>query len=736
LLALVRVKAPDPFHRKPTDPPADPQLRHQIVQALDRLDWEKLSDSQRLDLLRVYAVLFNRLGWPDRADRGRVIKRLDPHFPAKGRELNADLCQMLVYLEAPGVAARALKLLEDAPTQEEQIDFAKSLRMLETGWTPEQRRRYFSWFLKAGTFKGGASFTGFVANIKKDAVAALSDAEKANLKPVLEARPSQATDAAAKPRPFVKKWSLDELVPLVEKGLTRRDFDRGRSLFAAANCFGCHRFNNEGGASGPDLTAVSGRFSIRDLLESIVDPSKEISDQYAAVVIATTDGKVVTGRIVNAHGDNLSINTDMLNPSALVDVNRRRIESMATSKVSMMPVGLLDTLKDDEVLDLVAFLLSRGDRKLPMFQTISAAAPAVRQPAIRRPGLVSPEVHPDGSVTFRVRAPKAEKVTLGSGDIRAVLKDAPTALNKSDDGVWSLTLGPLPPGIYDYTFNVDGVVLTDPSSPHVFNNRQGSRGYVEVPGPKGQPRPDEWRDVPHGTVTIHWYDSRVSGTRRRLHVYTPPGYGKDRERKYPVLYLLHGGGDNDSHWMLLGQANVIADNLIADGKAVPMVIVMPDGHVRAQPAGTVDEKTRLEVRRAFERDLLEHVVPLVESTYRVRTDAAGRAVAGLSMGSAQALGVGLRHTDQFAWIGAFSGALTRNDPAVAGLQADPGRANERLKLLWLAIGKEDSGVQRKRDLDAALKEMGVRHEYHETEGAHRWSVWRHYLAEFLPRLFR
>src|SRR5262249_45983625 len=163
-----------------------------------------------------------------------------------------------------------------------------------------------------------------------------------------------------------------------------------------------------------------------------------------------------------------------------------------------------------------------------------------------------------------------------------------------------------------------------------FGNRQGSRGFVEIPGPKGQPRPDEWRDVPHGTVTTHWYDSGVSGTRRRLHVYTPPGYGKDPGRKYPVLYLLHGSGDNASHWTVLGRANVIADNLIADGKAVPLVIAMPDGHVRERPAGSTDEKTRLEVRRAFERDLLEHVLPLVESSYRVRTDAAGRAVAGLS----------------------------------------------------------------------------------------------------------
>src|SRR5262249_12206625 len=158
-------------------------------------------------------------------------------------------------------------------------------------------------------------------------------------------------------------------------------------------------------------------------------------------------------------------------------------------------------------------------------------------------------------------------------------------------------------------------------------------------------------------------------------------------------------------------------------------------HVRERAPGPPDTKSRSEARRAFEQDLLESVVPLVESAYRVRTDAAGRAVAGLSMGSAQALSVGLGHADRFAWVGAFSGALRPADPAVAGLRADPARANQQLRLLWVAVGKEDGGLRANRELDAALKEMGVRHEYRETEGAHRWSVWRGYLAEFLPRLF-
>jgi putative heme-binding domain-containing protein len=154
----------------------------------------------------------------------------------------------------------------------------------------------------------------------------------------------------------------------VEQGLKSRDFDRGRSLFGAANCFSCHRFANEGGASGPDLTGAAGRFSMRDLLESIIEPSKEISDQYAAVVITTTDGKVVTGRIVNLHTDSMSVMTNMLDPNGLTNVDRKKVESMETSKVSMMPEGLFDTFKEDEILDLVAYVLSRGDRNNKMFK--------------------------------------------------------------------------------------------------------------------------------------------------------------------------------------------------------------------------------------------------------------------------------------------------------------------------------------------------------------------------------
>jgi putative heme-binding domain-containing protein len=368
LLALVRVSASDPFHKQESDPPADPALRRQIVEALGTIDWNALENWQRLELLRVYQVLFNRFGPPGKEERALVLAGLNEKFPAGDRLVDGDLCQLLVYLEAPDIAPRTIELLASAPTQEEQIEYAKALRVLKTGWTPKLREQYFSWFLKAGTFNGGMSFEGFMNNIKKDAIALLSDADKEHLKPILDARPAESPLAVSKPRPLVKKRSLDEVMSLVEGGLKNRDFDRGRKMFGAANCFACHRFGNEGGANGPDLTGIAGRFSTRDLLETIVDPSKVISDQYAAVVIQTEDGETITGRIINLHDQTMHINTDMLAPGATVNVDRRKVVAMKPSAVSMMPAGLLDALQEDELLDLVAFLLSRGDRKNPMFK--------------------------------------------------------------------------------------------------------------------------------------------------------------------------------------------------------------------------------------------------------------------------------------------------------------------------------------------------------------------------------
>jgi putative heme-binding domain-containing protein len=368
LLALVRVVGQDPVThpRKLSDPVPGAEKRAPILAALERIDCQGLSDALLGDLVRVHTVLFNRLGGPDRADRDRLLRRFEPLFPARTFELNADLCQLLVYLESPHVAERALRLLAAAPSQEEQIEYAKSLRLLKTGWTPARRQAYFAWFRKAAHFPGYAPLRRTLGQMKQDAVATLSARERRALQPLLEAKLPR--EAVARPRAFVKHWKLAELVSLVENGLTGRDPGRGRRLFGEAQCFACHRFGNEGGGLAPDLTGIARRYGVRDLLEKVLDPGKAVSDQYAASVITTTDGKVVTGRIVNYQQDEVQVVTDLLNPSAVVTVHTRDVEAVVRSKVSMMPAGLFDTLRGEEIRDLLAYLMSEGDRNQKAFR--------------------------------------------------------------------------------------------------------------------------------------------------------------------------------------------------------------------------------------------------------------------------------------------------------------------------------------------------------------------------------
>jgi putative heme-binding domain-containing protein len=369
LVALTRVSNKDEFHRKPSDPRPDPQLQGRILAALDRIDWSKLGNSDRLDLVRAYALAFTRLGQPGKADRSHLIAKFDPLFPAPNRELDAELCQLLAYLETPDAAAKLMAALRAAPTQEEQLEYARALRVLKTGWTMPLREEYFRWFLKAANFKGGASLAGFLRDMRNDAIATLSVEEKTVLNPILEAKPERKSpQELLAGRQMVKEWTVEELVPIAERGLKGgRNFERGRALFGAVGCASCHRFDNDGASVGPDLTSVAGRFSVRDLLESIVEPSKAISDQYGAIVIRKKNGDVVTGRVGNLNGDELMVIENMFAPNDFTNVKRQEIESIEPSKVSMMPEGLMNSLKEDEIQDLVAFLLSRGDRNSKAF---------------------------------------------------------------------------------------------------------------------------------------------------------------------------------------------------------------------------------------------------------------------------------------------------------------------------------------------------------------------------------
>ncbi len=340
-----------------------------MLQALQRVDWTKLSDAQKIDYLRAYQLVFVRTGMPDSAARQSVGARIIAWYPDATREVNAELGKILCFLETPGVVPKTLAILQNSPTQEEQVEMALSLRTVKSGWTIKEREAYFNWFHKGMSYRGGNSFHKFLLNIRKDAIASLVADEEAVLAPMLAKTPEvKAPQFSTKPRSPVKKYAVADLAPIVEKGLAGRDFDKGRNLFGEAKCFACHRFGNEGGGTGPDLTIVSGRFAPRDLLEAILEPSKIISDQYGAVNVLTTDSRVISGRIINLAGDNIMVNTDMLDPNKIVAVNRNIVESLAPSKISMMPDGLFDTFTQEEILDLVAYLYSRGDRNQKMYR--------------------------------------------------------------------------------------------------------------------------------------------------------------------------------------------------------------------------------------------------------------------------------------------------------------------------------------------------------------------------------
>ena len=369
LLGLARSGANCPQHATPGNPKADPALGGRLLDAIAKFDFAKLPASQQIEVARLYEIVFNRYGTSDPAKATSVKSKLNAAYPTGNRFVDGELCEVLVFLQDSEVVPKTLKMLAEAPTQEEQLEYVRALRMAKAGWTPDLRKQYFEWYVKAANYKGGNSFQGFLRLIKEDAVALLSESEKVSLKPILEAKPA-TTVSALPPRPFVKKWTLDELVPVVDRGLKvgGRDYEKGRKLFGAANCFACHRYDNEGGSAGPDLSGVAGRFAVRDLLESILDPSKEVSDQYGAVEVDTLDGRKVVGRIVNLKENTIMVNTDMLNPNGIVTINRNDIDAIKSSKLSMMPTGLFDTLNESELIDLMAYLLSRGDRTSPMFK--------------------------------------------------------------------------------------------------------------------------------------------------------------------------------------------------------------------------------------------------------------------------------------------------------------------------------------------------------------------------------
>jgi enterochelin esterase-like enzyme len=375
---------------------------------------------------------------------------------------------------------------------------------------------------------------------------------------------------------------------------------------------------------------------------------------------------------------------------------------------------------------------------LPVFLLLgrqtSAQTPApAGRGAGRGPVVVSPEVLPDRRVTVRFYAPQAQQVNVnGLGEV--------ASLTKGGNGVWEATVGPLVPGAYRYGFTVDGAYVIDTRNIDMERMQVMIRSILYVPGAAFM---DE-RNVPHGAVSIVNYYSTVLGKFRRMHVYTPPGY-ETSQQKYPVLYLHHGANESDDSWSTVGRAGFILDNLIADGKAVPMIIVMPNGHTNQIPPATQGAAALGEMaqpRRAdqYPDEFVTDIMPYAESHYRIVTDRAHRAIAGLSMGGGQTLTIAFSHLDWFSAIGVFSSGIAEGGNAdweknhLAAL--DNAALKKGLKLIWFSTGSDDPVTPRSVSTVELLKKHGFAATFRASAGAHVWPNWRDYLYQVAPQLFR
>lgn len=352
-------------------------------------------------------------------------------------------------------------------------------------------------------------------------------------------------------------------------------------------------------------------------------------------------------------------------------------------------------------------------------------------PGVFAQNVHSPEIHPDGTITVRLEAPPAQNVSMQYEDMHS---EKTLPMTKDAAGMWSVNTPALAPDMYDYRFVVDGLTVIDPNSHHFVINHFAQGGLFIVPGTP----PEAWEetDVPHGEVHHHFYHSALVGDRRDFYVYTPPKF--DRKKKYPVLYLLHGYSDMANGSVISGRANFILDNLIAQGKAKPMLVVMPLGYgapkLLENGWNIAHDPLWEENIKRFADTLLTEVMPQVEEEYPVVKDAKGRAIAGLSMGGAETMYTGLNHPDKFAWIGPMSSAIF-DDPRPWFPELDAKRM-EKVKLLWIACGKEDGLLKGNQHFEQWLASKNIKYTAVETDGAHAWQVWRRNLEAFAQLIFK
>jgi enterochelin esterase family protein len=346
------------------------------------------------------------------------------------------------------------------------------------------------------------------------------------------------------------------------------------------------------------------------------------------------------------------------------------------------------------------------------------------------PRIESPVVNDDSSVTFSISAPNADEVTVS-------FQGENHSMEKNDEGVWSVTVGPVEPEKYTYAFSVDGLKVLDPANPDMQVGQTPSWSLLTVQG--SPPRFYELQDVPHGTVHIHKYYSTAQDVSRELYVYTPPGYNPNE--KYPLLNLRHGGGDNETAWYVVGDAANILDNLLAEEKIVPMIVVMTNGNVERQTEGGAYGEEGIAI---MADELFDDVIPLVEEEYSVYIDQQYRALAGLSMGGGQSFYIGLRNVDEFDWIGSFSSGIFGGIPGVEfepeeeipGILSDSESFNDELDLFYLSVGEQDPRIEHTGNVADQFTENDLYVVYETFEGSHEWKVWRHSLRNFLQILFK
>ena len=344
-----------------------------------------------------------------------------------------------------------------------------------------------------------------------------------------------------------------------------------------------------------------------------------------------------------------------------------------------------------------------------LFSFLAAAQPPQRAPRTPTPNdtLVSPDVASDHRVTFRIYAPKASEVTLGGDFLTGRAK-----LEGDDKGIWSFTTEPLVPDFYNYSFLVDGVKVLDPKNPQIKPGLTSNDNMFEVPGPEAAF--EDTLPVPHGEVRIVWYQSSTLDTMRSMHIYTPPGYESSTAR-YPVLYLLHGSGDDDSGWSTMGRAGFIMDNLLAAKKAKPMLVVMPNGSMSRPPA---DAAPGSSAQDKFADELLKNIMPYVEKNYRVLANQQNRAIAGLSMGGGQTLRVAPRNPDLFTYIGVWSSGVSAQatdnfEQLNAAFLDHPDKTNKSVKVFWVGVGEKDPLANASaKNLVAVLNKHGIKNEFH------------------------